>query len=156
MSEEEPSPRIVVRDRRPFAADGSRRLDAEPRSEVPPPTPPPTPDPGVASRTEPGAAAPESAGQPREDPRVRQLVSRLFSQAAVLLEQGPEAGGPSGAAAEAQRAEALQGLQAVIGLLEVLEEKTRGRLAPNDARLVSQALYQLRMAYMERAQAPGA
>ena len=137
MSEEEKSPRIVVRDRRPFAADGARR-------------------PGVASRTEPGAAAPDPAGKPKEDPRFKQLVSLLFSQAAVLLEQEPEAGGPSGAAARAQRAEAMQGLQAVIGLLEVLEEKTRGRLAPSDAHLVSQALYQLRMAYMERAQAPGA
>ncbi len=74
----------------------------------------------------------------------------------MLLEQAPEAGGKSGSATDPQRAEALQGLQTVIGLLEVLEEKTRGRLAPGDARLVSQALYQLRIAYMEGANAPGA
>lgn len=155
MSEEERSPRIVVRDRRPFASDGSRRRDAEPRSEAPGSAPRAAPEPGVSPRAEPGSAPPASAGgAPREDPRFKQLVSLLFSQAAMLLEQAPGGGDEPGAAG-AQRAETLQGLQAVIGLLEVLEEKTRGRLAPSDARLVSQALYQLRMAYMERAQAPG-
>ena len=77
----------------------------------------------------------------------------------MLLEQDPESGNQAGEQAgqnAGRRAETLQGLQTVIGLLEVLEEKTRGHLAPGDSRLVSQALYQLRVAYMERAKAPGA
>ena len=154
MSEEEKPPRIVVRDRRAFAPDGSRRQDAEPRSESPADAP------SIGIQQAPGAEAtaasspaPETA--PEEDPRFKQLVSLLFSQAAMLLEQTAEGAEKSGSATGAQRAEAIQGLQAVIGLLEVVEEKTRGRLAPGDARLVSQALYQLRMAYMERSQAPG-
>ena len=158
MSEEERSPRIVVRDRRAFARDGSRRPDVEPQNETPASIPSLGAEPKASTGAAPGSAAspgdPSSA--PEEDPRFKQLISLLFSQAAMLLEQAPEAEGTSGSAAEAQRAEALQGLQTVIGLLEVVEEKTRGRLAPGDARLVSQGLYQLRIAYMERAKAPGA
>ena len=150
MSEEEKAPRIVVRDRRAFAPDGSRRQDAPPRSESPAGAPSIGTEP-----TAPAAAAPAPEPAPEEDPRFKQLISLLFSQAAMLLEQTAEGGEKSGSATGAQRAEAIQGLQAVIGLLEVVEEKTRGRLAPGDARLVSQALYQLRMAYMERSQAPG-
>ena len=159
MSEEEKAPRIVVRDRRAFASDGSRRHDAPPPSETPAETPARTPAaaPALGSEPKPAAAASDAAPapdpEPGEDPRFKQLVSLLFSQAAMLLEQTAEGTEKSGPATGAQRAEAIQGLQAVIGLLEVVEEKTRGRLAPGDARLVSQALYQLRMAYMERSQA---
>lgn len=149
MSEEERSPRIVVRDRRPFASDGSRRVDAEARTEAPPSAS----EPKVATPSGQDIAHVADAGEtPGEDHRFKQLVSLLFSQAAMLLDQVAETDGKSGP----QRAEVLQGLQTAIGMLEVLEEKTRGRLAPGDARLVSKALYELRMAYMERAQAPGA
>lgn len=156
MREEEKSPRIVVRDRRPFAPDGSRRVDAEPRTEAPASAPPSAPGPQAATPAGPGAPAAVDPGDPpQEDHRFKQLVSLLFSQAAMLLDQASEADGKSGSASGPQRAEALQGLQAVIGVLEVLEEKTRGRLAPGDARLVSKALYELRMAYMQRTEAPG-
>ena len=154
MSEEEKPPPIVVRDRRPFAADGSRRADVESRTEAPASVPPLKSEAKVPSRPEPGTAPAADSGETPEDPRFKQLISLLFSQAAMLLEQAPESGAKSGSASGPQRAEALQGLQAVIGLLEVLEEKTRGRLAPGDAGLVSQALYQLRVAYMERTEAP--
>ena len=152
MSEEEKAPRIVVRDRRAFAPDGSRRPDVEPRSDSPPDAPSIGAEPKPAAEAS-TAPAPAPGPAPEEDPRFKQLVSLLFSQAAMLLEQTAEGAEKSGSATGAQRAEAIQGLQAVIGLLEVVEEKTRGRLAPGDARLVSQALYQLRMAYMERAKA---
>ena len=156
MSEEETSPRIVVRDRRPFAPDGSRRADAEPRTEAPAAAPPPVSGPQTAAPADPGATAAVDPGEtPQEDHRFKQLVSLLFSQAAMLLDQASEADGKSGSASGPQLTEVLQGLQAVIGVLEVLEEKTRGRLAPGDARLVSKALYELRMAYMQRTQAPG-
>ena len=153
MSEEEKAPRIVVRDRRAFAPDGSRRPDVESRSEPPADAPALGTAPTPAAQTA-AAAAPAPGQAPEEDSRFKQLVSLLFSQAALLLEQTAEGTEKSGPAAGAQRAETIQGLQAVIGLLEVVEETTRGRLAPGDARLVSQALYQLRMAYMERSGTP--
>ena len=150
MSDEEKAPRIVVRDRRAFTSDGSRREGVEPRPPGPAPEPlrqkPPPRKPSASTLS--GGA---QTSRPPEDPRFKQLVSLLFSQAAMLLEKPPETGDAAGAS----RAEALQGLQTVIGLVETLEEKTRGRLAPGDRRLVSQVLYQLRLAYMERAKAPG-
>ena len=153
MSEEEKAPRIVVRDRRAFAPDGSRRQDAPPRNESPAGAPSIGTEPTAPAAA--AASAPAREPAPEEDPRFKQLISLLFSQAAMLLEQTADGAEKSGSVAGAQRAEAIQGLQAVIGLLEVVEEKTRGRLAPGDARLVSQALYQLRMAYMERAPTSG-
>ena len=159
MSEEDKAPRIVVRDRRAFASDGSRRQDVEPRSESPADSSSIRTEPKPAAGFPAGAGAsptPATDAETPEDPRFKQLISLLFSQAAMLLEQTAEGAEKSGAASGPQRAEALQGLQTVIGLLEVVEEKTRGRLAAGDARLVSQALYQLRLAYMERAKAPGA
>lgn len=157
MSEEEKAPRIVVRDRRAFAADGSRRQDAEPREESPP-------DPAVsAAEPKPGApgteAATGSAPQPEDavadDVRIKQLVSLLFSQAAVLMEQMGKEGTETGPAADAQRAGQLEGVQTTIGILEAIQEKTKGRLGPGDAQLVSNALYHLRIAYMERTRPPG-
>ena len=177
MSQEEAAPRIVVRDRRKFSADGSRRDSANPapgkegrreeRREEPTGQPTPASDGAAGKPTEmpasppaekpPGEAPSPKAAEapsPKADPRFRQLVSLLFSQAAVLLEA------ESRTAAEGKPPpptdpETLAGLQTVIGLFEVIEEKTRGRLAPGDASLLSQVLYQLRMAYMERAGTPG-
>ena len=154
MSQEEKAPRIVVRDRRAFAPDGSRRPDTEPRSEAPATTPPIGTDSKPAAEAPP-ASAPEPESAPGDDVRFKQLVSLLFSQAAMLVEQLDAAQKESGATAGRQRAEALEGVQTTIGVLEVLEEKTRGRLGPGDVNLVSKALYHLRVAYMERAKAPG-
>ncbi len=157
MSEEERNPRIVVRDRRAFASDGSRRADAEPREESPAATESlgaaPKPSEGARPGTPAPASEPDSGLE--EDHRFKQLVSLLISQAAMLLERMEDPNETPGSGGGPQRAEALQGIQTVIGLLEVIEEKTRGRLAPGDVRLVSKALYELRIVYMERAQAPG-
>ncbi len=149
MNDEEQAPRIVVRDRRAFARDGSRRPDAEPRESLPPEPASPAPKPPAPDRAPPrGSPTTADSAAPAEDPRFKQLVSLLFNQAAVLLDQ--EGATPG----NASRTEARQGLQTVIALLEWLEEKTRGQLAPADARLIAQVLYQLRMAWMDRAQPP--
>jgi hypothetical protein len=155
MSEEEKAPRIVVRDRRAFSADGSRRQDAEPRVESRPAAAPATaePRPGTESAA---ASAPGPEGAPADDVRIKQLVSLLFSQAAILIEQLDKDGAEAGSTADPQRAGQLEGVQTTIGVLEAIQEKTRDRLGPGDAQLVSKALYHLRIAYMERTKAPGA
>lgn len=140
MNDEEKAPRIVVRDRRAFTQDGARRPDAEPRE-----APAPLPREAEAEARVAGAGSPQA-----EDPRFRQLVSFLYSQAVVLLEQ--EGARPG----EATRAEAQRGLQQVIGLLEWIEEKTRGQLSQADTKVISQVLYELRMAYMNRTRPPNA
>ena len=109
MSQEEAAPRIVVRDRRKFSADGSRRDGANPapgtegrreeRREEPTGQPTPASDGAAGKPAEmpasppaekpPGEAPSPKAAEapsPKADPRFRQLVSLLFSQAAVLLE----------------------------------------------------------------------
>ena len=60
---------------------------------------------------------------------------------------------PPGAKPETAR-EALSGLQALIDMLEVCRRKSKGRLGPGDERLLERALYQLRMAFMERRRPP--
>jgi len=136
MSNEERDPRIVVRDRRAFNREGERRSDAPPSSG---PAPPPVVEPGPAKSDEPASA---------DDPRIQKLVTWLFNQAAVMLEQAPS----DAKASEAQ--EVFAGLQALIDMLEGFQEKTRGRLGPGDERLLDRALYQLRMAFMERRDPP--
>jgi hypothetical protein len=39
--------------------------------------------------------------------------------------------------------------QRTINLLEVLQEKTRGNLSPNESRLLDDVLYELRMTFVE-------
>jgi hypothetical protein len=72
------------------------------------------------------------------------LVQQLASQAALFMsrERDPETG------------ESLQRLDLAkhsIDLLAVLEEKTKGNLAPDEQRLLDTLLYELRMAYVAAA-----
>ena len=110
MSEEDKAPRIVVRDRRAFASDGSRRKDVEPRSESP------ADSPSIGTEPKPAAGVPAGAGasptpatdaETTEDPRFKQLISLLFSQAAMLLEQDrrgvPRSPGPPAARSAPKR-----------------------------------------------------
>ena len=167
MSEGESRPPIIVRDRRAFTRDGERRAPdpaapdeeaaTDPASESAPGVSEDAPDSAppksgtAADRAPPksGTAAAET-DRPRDDPRFQQLVQLLHMQAAMLLDRRSEKGGD----AEARRAEILAGLEATIGLLEMLQTKTRNRLGETDARFLSQVLFQLRMAYMEISRAP--
>lgn len=165
MSDEEGTPRIVVRDRRAFTREGARRTP-DPASE-PAPSPPstaeeatPTEQPEETSAStdpptsdEVSAPAASSRDSPPDDPRFRQLANLLFMQAAAALGPRPD---ETAAPSDARRAEILEVLQATIGMLEMLEQKTRGRLSPTDARFLSQVLYQLRMAYVDFSRSPAA
>ena len=141
MNEEPTSPKIVVRDRRAFRKDGTRRQGSE---DSPPAAESPRPATSPEVSSEPDGAAASAAAEPAPDARLQQLVSLLFSQAAAMLES--RSGAETKSAAPSK--EALSGLRMVIGLLEMLDEKTRGRLAPEDARFVADALFRLRMSYL--------
>lgn len=129
------------------AADAS-----PPRS--PPETPPETPPVGETP-----------APDPKSDPRLQQLVFLLLHHADLVVRAAEEAAPPpadggADAAAEgtpppAAGPEVLEGLQSVIGILEMLEEKTRSRLAEDDSRMLSRVLYQMRMDYIARVGPPG-
>ena len=153
MSEDEPKPRIIVRDRRAFTRDGERRdPDPAPAEEETPAAGPESdqgPEAADAAPETPDESRPEP-GRPDDDPRFRQLVQLLSMQAAMLLDRSPREGDD----AAARRSEALGGLEATIGLLEMLQTKTRDRLSDADDRFLAQVLFQLRMAYMGLAEAP--
>jgi hypothetical protein len=71
------------------------------------------------------------------------LLVSLATQAGYLM--SPEPG--SGAAAD------LAGARAVIGLLEILKDKTEGRRTEDEERVLDGLLYELRMAFVARTRA---
>jgi hypothetical protein len=123
-----------VVDRRPFAADGSRKEDAEEKSV----------EPAVAPERN---VLGESQGEPRglyddEPSRFETLVSYLSTTA--MFQLGLIAG-PSGERIPADMPNAKR----TVDLLEVLQEKTRGNLTANESRMLEDVLYELRLSFVE-------
>ncbi len=138
MAEEksEPSSFRVV-DRRPFAADGTHR-EGVVKEEEKKREPQPPPSPRSAPRAE---AGPEEF--PGEMPGgFETLVSYLSTTA--MFQLGLLAG-PSGERIPAD----LVNARRTIDLLEVLQQKTRGNLTPEESRLLEDVLYELRMSFVE-------
>jgi hypothetical protein len=77
------------------------------------------------------------------DPAFSSLVIMLASAAAVHF--GDLADAVSG---ERQPLN-LEGAAQMIGLLEMIESKTRGNLAEGEARLLQQVLYELRLRFVD-------
>ena len=88
-------------------------------------------------------AAPEPAAGAQAIPQASfmELVTMLATQALVLLGQIPH---PLSGKAELRPAEAKH----FIDLLEVLDEKTKGNLSPDEAALLADALHQLRLGFV--------
>lgn len=136
MSQSEDKP-FTVTDRRLFAPDGSRRAEAEPAEH---------PAPATTSEATASAASP---AQPAQRPSLGDSVD--FSQFIVsLAAQAGMALQPGGGSETIPPQEALAHARSFIGILEMLEDKTRGRLTPEEDRLLDDLLYELRMAYLEK------
>jgi len=134
--EEESSSGFRVVDRRPFAADGSRKDDViadEKNGEA-------------AKATDRSAprGAPSEPGSPFEEDSsgFETLVSYLSTTA--MFQLGLIAG-PSGEHIPADMPNAKR----TVDLLEVLQEKTRGNLTARESRLLEDVLYELRMSFLE-------
>ena len=123
---------FTVSDRRHFTPEGRPRGTAEDAS---------------AAEASPADAADETS--PAGPADFSQFVLGLAAQAGALLSgQGlPEGMGP---------AEALEGARSVISILEMLKDKTTGRLSAREEALLDELLFQLRMAYVEKTRAGGA
>jgi hypothetical protein len=137
MAKEEGSPsgfRVV--DRRPFAADGSRKeaiLAEEKKAEAAP----------ARDRSTPSQPQSEPGGPYEDDsPGFETLVSYLSTTAMFQLGLIP---GPSGEHIPADMPNAKR----TVDLLEVLQEKTQGNLTANESRLLDDVLYELRMSFVE-------
>jgi hypothetical protein len=134
--EEGSSSGFRVVDRRPFAADGSRKEDV----------------PAEEKKVEAGPARDRSALDERQsEPRgphdddslgFETLVSYLSTTAMFQLGLIP---GPSGEHIPAD----MPNAQRTVDLLEVLQEKTHGNLTARESRLLDDVLYELRMTFVE-------
>jgi hypothetical protein len=133
---------FTVSDRRHFAPDGRPREGAEA-----PPEPQSPPDPGVPP--EPPRGTPPSRPGPTPAADFSQFLVSLGAQAGLLLsgEGRPEGMGT---------AEALEGAQSVIAILEMLKDKTEGRRSSAEDALLEDLLFQLRMAFVEASRGGGA
>ncbi len=142
-------PKIKVVDRRKFTVDGEQREDPitsedepsvdestlddrPPHSAVSDGPVPEIPPPPVAD------SPPEVAARSESLPEFIELVLMLAQQAELLLVGGE--GFP------AQPAEAKR----TIDYLGVLESKTRGNLSPEEEKTLSNIVFQLRTAYLQR------
>ena len=134
-----------VVDRRSFAEDGSRRApapEAEKRSEVHPPAPAQPSAPPVESR---GGFDREAQAEEEFDEgpaNFATLVSYLSTTAMFQMGLLP---GPGGERIPADFANARR----TIDLLEVLQQKTQGNLTEDEARMLQEVLYELRLSFVE-------
>jgi len=139
MPEEKDSPSgFKVVDRRPLSPDGKPRETAREEEQQPASRPAaPSTTPSEAER-EPISEdySPEGAGG------FETLVSYLSTTAMFQLGLLP---GPGGERIPTD----LPNARRTIDLLEVLQEKTQGNLTPDEARLLDDILYELRLSFVE-------
>jgi hypothetical protein len=133
---EDSSSGFRVVDRRPFAADGSRKEDVVAEEENAEAT-------RATSRSVPREVPSEPHGPLDEDSSgFETLVSYLSTTA--MFQMGLIAG-PSGEHIPADMPNAKR----TLDLLEVLQEKTQGNLTAAESRLLEDVLYELRMSFVE-------
>jgi hypothetical protein len=137
----EESFRVV--DRRLFNSEGELRpeiAEEQTREQAKSKPSPLQPDakPGKAA---PAAVAPETPA-PKPDRNFQLLIDLLARNAAALLGGIPDP-------ATGQAYLDLEGAREMIDMLDTLREKTRGNLAPEEDRLLSEVLGSLKLSYME-------
>jgi len=135
IKEEDSSAGFRIVDRRPFAADGSRKDDvvADEKKEAAQPT----------ERRAPREAPSAPLGpSDQESSGFETLVSYLSTTA--MFQLGLIAG-PSGEPIPADMPNAKR----TLDLLEVLRDKTRGNLTANESGMLEDILYELRMSFVE-------
>lgn len=137
---------FTVKDRRLFTAEGELRpVDAE---DARPPEPARPSEPAPVERPKPSAEPSQpaaSTGRVSERPpslfpgevSFGSFLMSLAAQAGALLDEGQDAG--------------LAGARQIISILEMLQDKTDGRRSAEEEQILGSLLYELRMAYVERA-----
>jgi len=135
---------IKVSDFRMFTPDGElkpeyRDLENASEPDPPPAAPPPPPPPAAdAAAAEPESEPPPPGGaDPDFVDLVRSLATSAYSALGLLTEPG--AGGGRD----------LAGARRMIEWIALLERKTRNNLSFAEQDLLTRALYELRMAYVE-------
>ena len=127
---------FTVSDRRHFTPEGRPRDRAEGA----------TPPEALRAEAKAEPSPPPAPGGPAD---FSQFVLGLAAQASTLMSgQGlPEGVDPR---------DALEGARSVIAILEMLKEKTSGRLSGPEEALLDELLFQLRLGYVAKTRAEGA
>lgn len=159
MAERDEKPIRVV-DRRMFTPEGELRPGFEPEEA---PTAPPSPAAPLAESLPPGPDAPSSTGPeadtspppPGDEPSAASEAPSEFAQiVSSLATTAYSALGLLADPATGARHPDLAIARQMIDWLGVLEQKTRGNLSVEESDLLSRALYELRLAYVEVGRAP--
>lgn len=100
------------------------------------------PAPGAAAAPV-GAEGPVAASQrgPLPPASLTILITSLIAQASMVLEESLKQQGEA-------RTQYLEEARHIIDLLGVLEEKTKGNCTDEETKLLTQALYEMRMAFV--------
>ena len=129
-------PNFKVVDRRSFGVDGARREVSPEEAKAP------------ETRPKPASAEADRAGRDTEEDFAEgptgfdTLVSYLSTTAMFQLGLLP---GPAGEPIPVDLANARR----TIDLLEILQQKTRGNLTPDEAKLLDDVIYDLRLSFVE-------
>ena len=150
MSDHKHEDTFRVIDRRPFTSEGELRKDvvAEQEREAKreaAKAPSPAPEPAKAPSTPP----PAGADAPKRLPAFENLVRMLGQNAAMVL----------GAYADPQTGQPMidpEAARDLIDMLDALQEKTKGNLAPDEENLLLDLLGKLKLTYVEINQAVAA
>ncbi len=148
--ESERQPSFKVQDRRRFSATGEAREDApadapEQRAEGRAQDQPPPPRGGEAAPTAPSDSAPHADHD--AGPGEITFASFVFSLSTQSLVHLGEILDPVDGATHVN----LDAARQIIDILAVLKEKTAGNLDAAEGALLENALYDLRMRYVDRA-----
>jgi hypothetical protein len=128
-----------VVDKRSFSADGTRREgEREPEEEQQAREPAPPPRRPSAAPAEPEAEEDFEPGAGGFETLVSYLSTTAMFQMGLLAGPGGERIPPD-----------MVNARRTISLLEVLQEKTQGNLTAEEAKLLDDILYELRMSFVE-------
>ena len=145
-----------VIDRRLFTEEGDLRPEAKEQAQREKDAPKPAPaaaTPAAAAAVKPAeqaaTAPPVEKPVPVRSPYFDLLVRSLANQAAMLLSgmEDPTTG---------QTMVDIEGAREVIDMLDVLREKTRGNLAPEEDRMLAELLGSLKFSFLEMSKAAAA
>jgi Domain of unknown function (DUF1844) len=141
MEESESSEGFKITDKRRFTAEGAKSEEAsKPKQDA---------EREKASETEPvekPVTEPDRAAAEEKDLPPVTFTHLVLSLANTALFQLGLLGSP-----ESEGKKDLQGARQTIDLIAVLEEKTRGNLDDQEKRILTETLFQLRMAFVEAA-----
>jgi hypothetical protein len=139
---------FVVRDRRRFTEKGEPREETGPEEQAkePPKEPPKEPEPPAQEEAKDRARVEEKATEEAPFPEINfsTFIFSLNTSALLHLGEIPDP-------ATGKQQEDLATAKQTIDLIAMLQEKTRGNLAPDEENLLKHILYDLRLRYVQKA-----